>query len=383
MTPAARLSAATQVLDRVLAGEAAEKALTNWGRGNRYAGSGDRAAVRDIVYDGLRQMRSAAARGGSMTGRGIVLGLSRASGSEALFSGEGHAPAPPLPTEAAREALGAEALDLPDWLMDEMRDSLGPKLNPVAAALRQRAPVFLRVNLVETDPEAAIRALADDGITAQAHPLTETALEVTAGARKVQTSRAYTEGLVELQDASSQAVVGLLPLRDGMRVLDHCAGGGGKTLAMAARAKLTLFAHDAAPRRMADLPARAKRAGVSIITTATPEGDGPYDLVLVDAPCSGSGSWRRDPQGKWALTPDGLTRLVAAQAAILDRAALMVAPGGVLAYATCSLLRCENTGQSRAFLDRQTGWQQTEDRVFTPLDGGDGFYAAILRRAGP
>jgi 16S rRNA (cytosine967-C5)-methyltransferase len=380
MTPGARLSAAIAVLDRVLLGEAAEKALTNWGRASRFAGSGDRAAVRDVVFDGLRQLRSAAARGGGLTGRGIVLGLCRASGREALFSGEGHAPASPLPAEAGREPEGAEALDLPDWLMPELRDSLGPKLEPVAAALRQRAPVFLRVNLGKADRGAAIRSLAEDGIKAQSHPLAETALEVTEGARKVQLSHAYAEGLVELQDASSQAVVERLTLIDGMRVLDHCAGGGGKTLAMAAQARLTLYAHDANLRRMADLPLRARRAGVSVMQTADPEADGPYDLVLVDAPCSGSGSWRRDPEGKWALTPDALARLEGEQAAILDRAAAMVAPGGLLAYATCSLLRRENAAQVSALLSRWAGWSLAAEQVFTPLDGGDGFYLCQMRR---
>ncbi|WP_103256123.1 RsmB/NOP family class I SAM-dependent RNA methyltransferase [Tabrizicola aquatica] len=380
MTPAARAAAAIAVLDRVLAGEAAEKALTNWGRASRYAGSGDRAAVRDLVYDALRQRRSAAALGGSETGRGLVLGLLRAGGQEALFTGEGHAPQPPGPDEAGRSPMGAEALDLPDWLLPEMERALGDRLAPVAQAMQARAPVFLRVNLARGDVAAAVAALAGEGIEARPHALAPTALEVVAGARKVQTSAAYLEGLVELQDASSQAVVVALPLADGMRVLDQCAGGGGKTLAMAARAKLRLWAHDAAPRRMADLPERAKRAGAKVTLTERPEATAPYDLVLVDAPCSGSGSWRRDPEGKWRLTPDRLGELRAVQAAILDRAAAMVAPGGWLAYATCSLLEVENGDQTAAFLARTPGWRLDAERRFTPLEGGDGFYLALLAR---
>lgn len=380
MTPGARAAAAIAVLDRVLAGEAAEKALTNWGRASRFAGSGDRAAVRDLVYDALRQRRSAAASGGSDTGRGLVLGLLRAAGQEGLFSGEGHAPAPPVATEAGWVPQGAEALDLPDWLLPEMERSLAERLAPVAAAMRDRAPVFLRVNLARGDVAAALAALATEGIEARPHALADTALEVVAGARKVQASRAYLEGLVELQDASSQAVVAALPLADGMRVLDHCAGGGGKTLAMAARAKLRLWAHDAAPRRMADLPDRARRAGVKVTLAERPEATAPYDLVLVDAPCSGSGSWRRDPEGKWRLTPERLAELQGVQAGILDRVAPMVAPGGWLAYATCSLLEVENGDQTAGFLARHPGWRLDSERRFTPLDGGDGFYLALLRR---
>lgn len=381
MTPGARLSAAIAVLDRILGGEPAERALTNWGRASRYAGSGDRAAVRDIVFDALRQRRSAAARGGGLTGRGLVLGLARAAGQEAHFSGEGHAPAPPGPSEQGRPPTGTEALDLPDWLLPELEQSLGADCHPVLEAMRHRAPVFLRVNVRKADRDGAIAALAEEGIVAIPHPLPGTALQVTGHARRVQTSQAYLTGLVELQDASSQAVVEALPLADGMKVLDHCAGGGGKTLAMAARARLDLFAHDVAPRRMAGLPERARRAGVSVTLTERPEATGPYDLVLVDAPCSGSGSWRRDPDGKWRLTPARLDALVAEQASILERASAMVADGGHLAYVTCSLFRRENLGQVSSFLESHAGWTLKTHQTLTPLTSGDGFFLAILQRA--
>jgi len=380
MTPSARYAAAITILDRVLAGEAAEKALTNWGRASRFAGSGDRAAVRDLVFEALRRRNSAAARGAGLTGRGLVLGLAREAGQEALFSGEGHAPAPPEAEEAGREPSAEERLDLPGWLLPDLRASLGADFEPVAAALRLRAPVFLRVNLGKTDVAGAVAALAAEGIVAKPHPLAESALEVVENARKVQASAAYVSGLVELQDASSQAVVEALPLHDGMTVLDQCAGGGGKTLAMAARAKLRLFAHDASPRRMADLPGRAKRAGAKVVLTEAPEASAPYDLVLVDAPCSGSGSWRRDPEGKWRITPEALAIIRETQSAILDRAALMLRTGGVLAYATCSLLERENGDQIRAFLARHPGWSLDRELRLTPLAGGDGFYLAILRR---
>jgi 16S rRNA (cytosine967-C5)-methyltransferase len=149
---------------------------------------------------------------------------------------------------------------------------------------------------------------------------------------------------------------------------------------MAARARLELFAHDVAPRRMADLPERARRAGIAVTLTDRPETAAPYDLVLVDAPCSGSGSWRRDPEGKWTLAPARLEALLAEQAAIIDRAAAMVGPGGVLAYATCSLLDAENAGQAGRFLARAEGWTRAFERSFSPLDGGDGFYICVLRR---
>lgn len=381
MTPGARASAAIAVLDVILSGKPAEVALTNWGRANRYAGSGDRAAVRDIVFDVLRCKRSLAALGGGETGRGLVLGWARERGLEGLFDGQGHSPAPPRQDETAQLPGELQALDCPDWLAAPLRVGLGADFPAVMAAMRKRAPVFLRVNLSRATRAEAVAALAQDGIEAAPHDLADTALEVLAGARRVQQGMAYLDGVVELQDAASQAVVTLLPLVDGMRVLDLCAGGGGKTLAMAARARLQLFAHDAEARRMADLDARAARAGATLQKLARPEDAAPYDLVLADAPCSGSGSWRRDPEGKWALTEARLVALLATQASILDRAADLVRSGGVLAYATCSMIRSENEDQIAAFLARHTGWRVAQDRRFTPLDGGDGFYLAILRKS--
>ena len=382
MTPGARAAAAIGVLDRILGGEAAEKALTNWGRASRFAGSGDRAAVRDLVYDALRCKRSFAARGGAMTGRGLVLGGVRSAGVDeaAIFTGEGHAPAVVTTAEVERTPSEAEALDMPEWLLAKFQASLGGDAAAVCLALRHRAPMFLRVNLGKTTVEAAIAALAGEAISARRHPVATTALEVTGNARKVQASDAYLTGLVEVQDASSQAVVEALPLTDGMRVLDLCAGGGGKTLAMAARAGLTLYAHDIAPRRMADLPSRAKRAGVMVTLVERAETVAPFDLVLVDAPCSGSGSWRRDPEGKWALTAARLAALGAIQSEVLARAAALVGPAGVLAYATCSVLSEENSGQVAGFLGAHPGWGLIRSLNLSPLSGGDGFYLALLTR---
>lgn len=379
MTPAARAAAAIAALDRILAGEAAEKVLTHWGRTARYAGSGDRAAVRDIVYDAMRCRRSFASLGGGLSGRGLVLGAARSAGvADIWFDGSPHGPAPA--TEPAQQPEGLVALDCPDWLAPRLQAALGADFGPVMQAMRHRAPVFLRVNAARTTPEAAQAALGAAGIRTILTDLAKNALQVIDGERRIQSSDPYSEGLVELQDAASQAVAEAVPLQEGQRILDLCAGGGGKTLALAARGRLHLFAHDANPRRMQDLPARALRAGVRITITEKPETSGPYDVILADVPCSGSGSWRRDPQGKWALTEARLAELISLQAAILDRAAAMVAPGGVLAYATCSLLREENEDQITAFLARTAGWQLTSTRRWTPLQGGDGFGLSLLTR---
>ena len=377
--PEARLSAAITVLDRILAGSAPEQALTNWGRASRFAGSGDRAAVRDLVFDALRCRRSHAALGGSDTGRGLVLGgLREREGDLGQFSGQGHAPAVIGPDETGCAPQGAEALDCPDWLLPFFTDSLGLQTEPVLYAMRKRAPVFLRVNTLRATVDQAIAALTLDAITATPVAYVKNGLEVTGNTRKIQNATAYVDGLVELQDASSQAVVAALPLHRGMRVLDYCAGGGGKTLALAAAVRGPVVAHDAAPRRMADLPARAARAKAQVQIVAQPQGQ--FDLVLVDAPCSGSGSWRRDPAGKWALTPARLTELHLQQADVLRRSARFVGPSGTLAYATCSLLRAENHDQIAAFLADHTDWHEVSCHVWTPLSGGDGFFLSMLTR---
>ena len=387
MTPAARVAAAIDVLDAWLAGAAAEKLLTTWGRTHRFAGSKDRAAIRDHVWEAIRCRRSFASLGGAETGRGLMLGALRAAGQnpQTMFTGEGYAPAPLSAGEGGGPGVADlpenVALDCPDWLAPQLQASLGDDFAPVMAALRHRAPVFLRANLARATRDAAQAALAEEGIESRPHPLASAALEVTSGARRVQGSAAYQGGLVELQDAASQAVVEALEVANGQRVLDYCAGGGGKTLALAAQgAEVT--AHDVDPRRMRDLPVRTARAGVRAALVATDDlaKAAPFDLVFADVPCSGSGAWRRSPAGKWHLTAERLDELVAIQARILDEITEYVAPGGRLAYTTCSLLEAENGAQLRGFLARNPGWRRVSERRFTPLDGGDGFYVALLTR---
>lgn len=384
MTPSARVSAVIDILDRVLAGAPAEAVLTTWARGNRYAGSGDRAAIRDLVYDVLRCRASCAARGGANTGRGLVIGHFRAQDVDlsTLFNLDRFAPAPLDAEEegAGSDPVGYDLLDVPHWIAPHLEASLGADFADIMDAQRRRAPVFLRANLRKTTPAEAIRALSRDGISARPHPLATTALEVTENARKIQTSEAYQTGLVELQDASSQAAIEALPLHTGMRVLDYCAGGGGKVLAMAAQADGAFFAHDIDAGRMRDLPRRAERAGAAISVLPPGQVNGMFDLVLVDAPCSGSGTWRRTPDAKWRLGPEMLDSLIRTQRAILQQAAGHVTPGGVLAYMTCSLLDAENIAQVEEFL-KQPGWTLLGQKRLTPQTDGDGFFVAWLRRA--
>jgi 16S rRNA (cytosine967-C5)-methyltransferase len=383
MTPAARVQAAIEVLDQIIAGSPAEKALTNWARGARYAGSKDRAAVRDHVFDVLRCWRSSAVLGGAETGRGRMLGKLRNDGADldALFDAQGHGPEALSAQEQAAGAapVGPDHWDLPDWAADQLQADYGDQAEAIVLSLRHRANVFLRVNLLKTNRDAAIAALAEDGISAEPEALSDTALRVTEGQRRVAGSNAYQTGLIELQDAASQAVVDFLPLSKGARVLDYCAGGGGKTLAMAGRRRgLKLFAHDANQKRMKDLPARAKRAGARVDVIARPKAG--YDLVFCDVPCSGSGAWRRSPEGKWRMTQSDLSDLCALQYQILSDCAALVSENGHLAYATCSVFHAENAQQTRRFVQEHPEWQLERDKQFLPEQGGDGFYVAVLSK---
>ena len=384
MTPAARVQAAIEVIDDFLTGRSGEMALTAWARRSRYAGSGDRAAVRDHVYDALRHLRSYAACGGGMSGRPIMIAALRKQGvdPQGIFTGDRFAPE----TLSAKEqepnefTSEAEQFDMPDWLWPIWCQDLADHAEQVADNLRQRAPVFLRVNIVRTTREAALRKLCDEGINTEVHPSVPTALKVIDGARKVAQSDSYKQGLVELQDASSQASVCALTSQIKGLVLDYCAGGGGKALALAAWLGKKVHAHDALASRMKDLPVRARRAQADIVLKTTDQvQQTKYGLVFCDVPCSGSGAWRRDPSGKWRLDAGQLDNVLKRQFDILSNAADLVAPDGVLLYATCSVLERENGQQIDLFLKQNSHWSLANSQQFLPDSNGDGFYFAILQ----
>lgn len=389
MTPAARVQAAIDVVGEWRdQRDGLDKVLARWARANRYAGSKDRAAIADHVYGAVRRMRSAGWVAGSddPTPRDILRGHLVLEGvdPETIFTGQNYAP----PALTANERTSRSLLDAPRAVQLDYPDWMAPLADPlpedVLKALRHRAPLDLRVNTLKTDVDTAITALATENITATPHPLAKTALRVTEGARKVAQSQAYFEGLVEIQDAASQAVVCVTDARPGQTVLDLCAGGGGKTLALAAAMQNhgRLLAYDISQKRLAQLKPRADRAAakVSMLDQQDLAGlQGTCDLVLIDAPCSGSGAWRRNPDAKWRLTPTALDTLKQTQFDLLTQAQDLVSETGRIAYATCSIFDVENTAIASEFEKSQDRFRLAEDRQFTPLDGADGFYAAIFQ----
>ncbi len=383
MTPAARVQTAIDLIDEILAGTAAEKTLTAWARRSRYAGSKDRRAVRDHVYDVLRRKNSLAQLGGGDSSRQLMIGLMREQGAdlERIFDGSAYG-SPALEGDELIETTNEGAIDLPDWLVPYMQRSLGDDFAKNEQCLRQRAPVNIRVNSKKGSVEDALQALESEQITCEPNPLSPTAFTAVVGGRKIANSVAYIDGLVELQDASSQFAVDSLPLKSGTKILDYCAGGGGKLLAMAGRVDAEFFAYDANAARMRDLPRRMQRAGVAaqILEQEDCIENAPYDVVFVDAPCSGTGAWRRDPAAKWRFSEADLEGLMNTQDEILAAAAPLVAPNGILAYATCSLLAEENADRVAAFIDQTPGWECSYSRQLTLFDGGDGFFIAHLTR---
>jgi len=392
MTPNARYAASIEILDRILTGEPAEKTLTNWARSNRYAGSKDRAAVRDIVFDCLRRKRSLMHCAGFDGSRGLVAGHILASGQAVgdVFTGERFAPEVLSATEQSslcqlkETPSDAVRLDVPDWIVPKLRESLGDAFEANLCALQTRAPLDLRVNQKKANVAQVQAALAKDDIETISVAIVPNALRVARNPRRVALSAAYQDGLVEIQDAGAQAIVAELPLDGVKAVLDYCAGGGGKTLAMAARVDggVRFDAYDQNKARMNDLPARAKRAGVSVRTLQVDPvlTDKTYDLVMLDVPCSGTGAWRRNPDGKWRFTDADLHDLIGVQAMILEAAQKLVTSGGLLAYVTCSLLNEENEAQVAAFSANHKEWRIIQSKRFYCGAETDGFFLALFKK---
>ena len=378
MTPAARYAAAIDVLDNILNGQAAEAALLKWARGNRYAGSKDRAAVRDHVFDCLRAKASFAAKGGGQTGRAIIAGylLAENADLDEVFSGQGYAAETLDDAELALLSPESDAVDLPDWLLSKLRNSVSADFAKILLRFRQRANVFLRVNTRKADIKDVVKALDNIGISTSKVIGISTALCVTSGARQVSRSAPFLSGDVELQDASSQKACLMLGAADGETLLDYCAGGGGKSLALAALG-YAVSAHDVNPTRMKDIAARADRAGVSI--PQVEDISEQFGTVVVDAPCSGSGTWRRTPDAKWRLTEQDLADLVNLQREIIQKAQSHARTRFV--YMTCSMLRDENEEQV-AFVEASLPeWTCVRQERFAMDQVGDGFFCAIFERS--
>ncbi|MGB0904988.1 MAG: RsmB/NOP family class I SAM-dependent RNA methyltransferase, partial [Mangrovicoccus sp.] len=312
-------------------------------------------------------------------------GASRYKGRDPgdVFTGIGYAPAALTEEEATPPlAPSTDILDIPDWIWPDFEASLGADAKAICYELRQRAPIGLRCNLRAISREALIAELAASGIEATQSELSLSALEITQPIRNLSNLPQFKDGKFELQDPGSQALADMVPLHSGQSLLDYCAGGGGKSLAIAARVEGEFWAYDIASQRLKDLPLRAERAGVEIKIWDHNSRHMPtaFDTVLVDAPCSGTGAWRRSPDNRWRLTRENLQEIEALQSQIVESACQYVKPGGYLVYGTCSLLDVENSAKTQQFIGENSEFSLEKSKTWTPLDGCDGFYCAVLRR---
>jgi 16S rRNA (cytosine967-C5)-methyltransferase len=379
MTPTARLSAAIEVLADIEARRRpAGDALKDWGLTHRFAGSGDRAGIAGLVYDSLRRRASSSYIMGEATPRAIVIGMLAGERDlsveeiSQLFDGSRFAPAPLTAEEMA--ALGARSLDnappyiagdYPEWLDPHFTRVFGEERAEEGAALASRAPVDLRVNTLRGTREDTAAALADLHAEPTRWSPVGLRIKLDAGAKSpaIHAEPAFIKGMIEIQDEGSQLAALLAGAKPGEQVVDLCAGAGGKTLALAAAMENhgQIFATDTDKRRLAPIHERLARSGARNVQVRTPKSvgdaladlEGKIDLVLIDAPCTGTGSWRRNPDAKWRMRPGALELRAKEQAAILDRAATLLKPGGRIAYVTCSVLDEENGAQIRGFLARQ------------------------------
>jgi 16S rRNA (cytosine967-C5)-methyltransferase len=429
MTPGARASAAIEVLADIEARKRpAAEALKDWGLAHRFAGSGDRAAIGNLVFDALRTRASAAYAMGDDSPRALVLRTLVTSWYltpdqvGALADGSRHAPE--SLSDAGLEGLRREVPpdapahirgDYPEWLGPHFERAFAARAGEEGAALARRAPVDLRVNTLKATSEKVLKALRRFEPSPTPHSPVGVRIVQAPGPGKsphVEAEPGHAKGWYEVQDEGSQVATLLSGAKPRAQIIDLCAGAGGKSLGLAALMRNTgqLYAYDADRLRLRPIFERLRRAGArnaQVLTAGDAEAlaklDGKMDLVLIDAPCTGSGVWRRRPDAKWRLGPQMLEARLQEQAVVLDEGAALVKPGGRLAYITCSVLSPENRDQVEAFLGRHPEfklmpwrplWEEAlsapplpsadgaaDTLLMTPLShGADAFFVAVLER---
>lgn len=413
MTPGARVAAAIEIVEDIERGERpADDVVRQWGRSHRFAGSKDRRAISGQVYSVLRRRgfyeKAASADPRALVITDLVLGEGKAPQEvAALFSGEGHSPSALsndehelISTLTNGMQEGLPAYDVPDFLLPGLKEAFGDDLDAALTALDTPAPLDLRVNTLKTTREDAASALAAVGIETTPTPYAPTCLRV-SGNHLIAGTIAFKEGHIEPMDEGSQLAALMVDAKPGMQVADLCAGAGGKTLALAAamQNKGQIYATDSDARRLGNLAPRMKRADARNVhpmrwpqDSNFSELNGKCDRVLLDVPCSGSGSWRRHPELKWRIDEAGIEKLTKTQSALLRTAAPLVKLGGLLVYITCSVLPAENEERIKLFLEKHSDFQVVTDKSGTAaanaygarlsphLHATDGFFISRLER---
>jgi 16S rRNA (cytosine967-C5)-methyltransferase len=378
-----------EILDTYLNEAKIDFVLKKWAIKHRFAGSSDRRKIKDIIFDIIRQKKSCEHVGGGFSGRNLLIGYLKLKGTE-LSSVFDNSKFGPEELTIKEQNINVDfsnlsniyELDFPSWLIPILRRSLLNEFSNVVKALRNRSHIQLRVNLKKISRLNAMKKLQKNNIECEINELCSTALNVLNGAQHILTSQCFENGFVELQDAGSQLVSELIEINYNDKVLDMCAGAGGKSLSISCGAELdaTYFAWDINFDRMKDIDARSKRAGVKIEKVIKLSSKSVYNKIIIDAPCSGSGSWRRDPEGKWRLDEDILDNYVKTQRELILKGLKLLAPRGQILYITCSILDIENGKLIDDLISSVLSLRLVKSISLVPSSKSDGFYGAVLEK---
>ena len=378
-----------EILDTYLNEAKIDFILRKWAIKHRFAGSSDRRKIKDIIFDIIRQKKSCEHVGGGFSGRNLLIGYLKLKGTE-LSSVFDNSKFGPEELTIKEQNINVDfsnlsniyELDFPSWLIPILRRSLLNEFSNVVKTLRNRSHIQLRVNLKKISRLNAMKKLQKNNIECEINELCSTALNVLNGAQHILTSPCFENGFVELQDAGSQLVSELIEINYNDKVLDMCAGAGGKSLAISCGAELdaTYFAWDINFDRMKDIDARSKRAGVKIEKVIKLSSKSFYNKIIIDAPCSGSGSWRRDPEGKWRLDEDILDNYVKTQKELILKGLKLLAPRGQILYITCSILDIENDKLIDDLISSVLSLKLVRSISLVPSSKSDGFYGAVLEK---
>ena len=378
-----------EILDTYLNEAKIDFVLKKWAIKHRFAGSSDRRKIKDIIFDIIRQKKSCEHVGGGFSGRNLLIGYLKLKGTE-LSSVFDNSKFGPEELTIKEQNINVDfsnlsniyELDFPSWLIPILRRSLLNEFSNVVKALRNRSHIQLRVNLKKISRLNVMKKLQKNNIECEINELCSTALNVLNGAQHILTSPCFENGFVELQDAGSQLVSELIEINYNDKVLDMCAGAGGKSLAISCGAEMdaTYYAWDINFDRMKDIDARSKRAGVKIEKVIKLSSKSVYNKIIIDAPCSGSGSWRRDPEGKWRLDEDILDNYVKTQKELILKGLKLLAPRGQILYITCSILDIENGKLIDDLISSVLSLKLVRSISLVPSSKSDGFYGAVLEK---
>ena len=395
-------AAAVNILDDYLKGLTLNKALKKWFKSNRFAGSNDRRKIRDLVYDILRKRSllyySFQINDYIESGRILVLTYLFLFKKESFSLNDINNNNFFSPKIKESELLILDNIDnliqkapnyiffnYPEFLEKKIQKSLGKNFKKIMEHFQVRAPVYLRVNQIKTNTEQAKVKLTEEGIICENCSSSRNALKVLNGEKFIQNSLSYKLGNIELQDLSSQLTTELSQISSGKKILDFCSGSGGKALAIASRLKnnCDIYGYDINTLKIKNLVARSQRAGVKIKIIETYDLEhymNSFDIVFVDAPCSGIGTWRRDPEFKWKINDQKLNSFITIQLEILNESSFYLRNGGFLIYVVCSFLEDEGELNINKFLLTYKNFSKIDTKLFHPINASDGFYLAVLQK---